>query len=290
MTENKEINALLHLIDDPDEDVYTSVSDRILSIGMGIIPNLEHLWENTTNLQIQERIEHIIHQLHFRDLKEAFAAWKKNPADLLEGTLLVSRYHYPEMQVLQVRQDVEKIRRNIWIELNQYLTPLEQTSVFNSILYNYYKLSGIETAYHHPEDFLVNKGIELKKGNALCTGLIYLVLCELLDIPVKAVQIPRQFILGYMDAPDSSANDTRSPGEKIKFFIDPVNGQVYSHKDIESYFKRTETSPPADCFKPLNNIALIRLQLEELARCFDEPANYYKLEELKEISGMLAEP
>ncbi len=289
MKENKEINALLHLIDDPDEEVYTTVSDRILSIGKGIIPNLEHLWEHTTNLHIQERIERIIHQLHFRDLKDEFADWKKEPGDLLRGTLLVSRYHYPEMQTAQVRQDFEKIRRNIWIELNQYLTPLEQTSVFNSILYNYYKLSGIETAYHHPEDFLVNKGVELKKGNALCTGLIYLILCELLDIPVKAVHIPRQFVLAYMDAPDSTEDDTRSPGERIKFFIDPVNGQIYSHKDIESYFKRLSIEPPENCFRPFDHTALIRLQLDELGKCFDEPANFYKLEELKEISGLLGE-
>lgn len=92
-----------------------------------------------------------------------------------------------------------------------------------------------------------------------------------------------------MDAPDNIVKDTRKPAEKIKFFIDPVNGQVYSHKDIESYFKRTETVPPAECFNPLTHIALIRMQLNELARCFDEPANQYKFEELKEISKMLGE-
>ena len=45
MKENKEISALLHLIDDPDEFVYNAVSDKIISFGKEIIPNLEHLWE-----------------------------------------------------------------------------------------------------------------------------------------------------------------------------------------------------------------------------------------------------
>jgi len=40
LEENKEITALLHLIDDPDEDVYTTVSDKIISFGKDIIPNL----------------------------------------------------------------------------------------------------------------------------------------------------------------------------------------------------------------------------------------------------------
>ena len=64
MIENKEIIALFHLMDDPDEGVYKSVSDKIISFGKEIIPNLENLWENTLQEDTQERIEQIIHKLH----------------------------------------------------------------------------------------------------------------------------------------------------------------------------------------------------------------------------------
>ncbi len=56
MQESKEIKALLHLIDDPVEEVFTTVSDRIISYGRGIIPNLEYLWENTVQNTIKEII------------------------------------------------------------------------------------------------------------------------------------------------------------------------------------------------------------------------------------------
>lgn len=75
MEENREITALLHLIDDPDEDVYSTVSDKIISFGKDIIPNLESLWEHTGNEEIQERIELLIHRLHFRDLMDDFTDW-----------------------------------------------------------------------------------------------------------------------------------------------------------------------------------------------------------------------
>ena len=45
MEQTREISALFHLMDDPDEEVFTTVSDRILTFGKNIIPNLEHLWE-----------------------------------------------------------------------------------------------------------------------------------------------------------------------------------------------------------------------------------------------------
>ena len=76
MQETKELNALFTLIDDPDEEVYSTVSEKIIGFGKPIIPNLEHLWETTLNEEIQERIEMIIHRLHFTDLVADFTEWK----------------------------------------------------------------------------------------------------------------------------------------------------------------------------------------------------------------------
>ena len=289
MQESKEISALFHLIDDPDEEVYNTVSDKLISFGKDIIPNLEGLWENTTNEEIQERIESLIHRLHFKDLTDDFTNWKNGECNLLEGALLVARYHYPEMQSTQVLQEIEKFRRNIWLELNRYLTPLEQITVFTSILYNYFKQQGVEIAYTHPEDFLINKTVESKKGNVISNGIVYLILCELLDIPVKAINIPRQFILAHFDPQYDIMNPMGHNSEKILFYIDPLNGQIYSHKDVESYFKRISVPPTTSYFRPLNNKRIIQFLLEELSKCFDNDRNRYKMNELLSLVNLLDE-
>ena len=289
MIESKEISALFHLIDDPDLEIYNTISDKLISFGKGIIPNLENLWENTTNEEIQERIETIIHKLHFRDLTEDFTNWKNGSSELLQGSLLTAQYHYPEMQSINVLQELEKLRRNIWLEMNSYLTPLEQINVMTSILYNYYKMRGVEIAYNQPEDFLINKTLETKKGNAISNGIIYLVLSELLDIPVKAINIPRQFILAYFDPHYEIMNPAGHASEKINFYIDPLNGQMYSHKDVENYFKRISVPPTPSYFRPLNNKRIIAFLLEELSKCFDNDRNRYKMQELISLANMLEE-
>lgn len=289
MKENKEIKALLHLIDDPDDEVYQTVSDKIVSFGKDIIPNLEQLWENIQSEDTQERIELLIHRVHFRDLTREFAEWTEYPTDLLEGAIIVAKYNYPDMQPDAVRQEIEKIRRNTWLELNNYLTPLEKINVVNSIFYNYYKQQSIEINYEHPEQFLINKTLESRKGNAISNGVIYLGLCHLLDIPVRAINIPRQFILAYMDDAFETASHSGNPADNIKFFIDPLNGQVYSHKDIENYFKRLSVPPVASYYRPLNNKKVIRFLLDELAKCFDNERNYYKMDELLSLSALLDE-
>ncbi|MGC4103976.1 transglutaminase-like domain-containing protein [Ferruginibacter sp.] len=287
MKENKEISALLHLIDDPDEYVYNTVSDKIISFGKAIIPNLENLWETTTNEELQERIELLIHRLHFRDLTNDFTAWAAGDADLLQGALLVARYHYPDLDNKTVYQEIEKLKRNIWLELNSYLTPLEQINVITSILYNYYKQKGVEFAYNNPDDYLINKALESKKGNAVSNGIIYLVLCEMLDVPVKAINIPRQFIMAYFDQQHDLLNPKGHASEKINFYIDPLNGQMYSHKDVENYFKRISVPPTTSYFRQLGNKRVIQFLLEELSKCFDNDRNRYKMDELLTLANLL---
>ena len=286
MVANKEISALFNLIDDPDTEVYSTVSDKIISFGKAIIPNLEDLWENTINEGIQERIESLIHKLHFRDLTTEFDTWKNTSTDLLQGALLTAQYHYPEMHALHALQEMEKMRRNIWLELNNYLTPLEQVNVLTSILYNYYKLKGVPLSYGQPEDFLISKTLETKKGNSISNGIIYLVLCELLDVPVKAISLPHQFILAYFDQ-QFEFKDPLSQVEKILFYIDPLNGQIFSHKDVESYLKRVGVPHRPAYFKPMDNIRIIQFLLEELSKCFDNDLNRYKMEELLTLVKLL---
>lgn len=290
MEENKEISALFQLIDDPDDEVFNVVSGRIIDYGKGIIPNLENLWENTIREDVQERIELLIHRLHYRDLTEEFQQWNKNiHQDMLTGALLVARFQYPELVTAQVYQEIEKLRRNIWLELNNYLTPLEQVNVLTSILYNYFNLRGTEVAYQQPEEFLINKQLEAKRGNTIANGILYLILSELLDVPVRAINIPRQFVLGYFKSDYDFSRHTENPMYKTEFFIDPLSGQVFTHKDVENYFKRINVPPVASYFKPLSNKRVIQTLLEEFAKCFDDEKSKYKQLELLALAEILAE-
>src|SRR3954463_4261153 len=287
MEETKEISALFKLIDDPDQEVFDAVSGKLLGIGKTIIPNLEHLWENTPNEQIQERIELIIHRLHYTDLIEDFRQWTfSGHHDLLVGALLVSKFQYPDLTTSPVLLEVEKIRRNIWLELNNYLTPLEQVRIVTGILYSYYNLKGAEVAYTDVNEFLIHKVLESKRGNQLSDGILYLILCDLLDIPVKAIGVPRQFVLAYFK-PGYSSETTNDHQAKIEFFIDPSSGMVFTHKDVESYFKRISVPPVQSYFKPLSNKRVIQYLIEEASKCFSSEKDAYKKEELQKLANLL---
>ena len=287
METTREISALLLLIDDPDQEVFDAVSKKIVDYGKPIIPNLEHLWETTPDEPTQERIELLIHRLHFRDLGEDFRQWNvSGHHDLMLGAMLTCKFQYPDLSTTPVMQEIEKVRRNIWLELNNYLTPLEQINIVTSILYSYYGLKGGEINYKDPNEFLLHKTLEAKRGNQISNGILYLMLCELLDIPVRAINIPKQFIIAYFK-PGYSDESLSNPLHKIEFFIDPTTGQVFTHQDVESYFKRISVPPVGTYFKPRKNKQVIRQLLEEFSKCFDDDKLRYKQVELMELAGIL---
>jgi regulator of sirC expression with transglutaminase-like and TPR domain len=289
MENTKEISALFTLIDDPDEEVFGLVSTKIVDYGKNIIPNLEHLWESTPDEQTQSRIEILIHRLHYNDLMEDYRQWNvSGHHDLVLGAMLACKFQYPDMSTTPVLQEIEKIRRNIWLELNNYLTPLEQINIVTSILYSYCGLKGNETNYKEPNEFLLHKTLEAKRGNQISNGILYLLLCEQLDIPVRAIRIPKQFIIAYFK-PGYSEENLPNPINKIEFFIDPTSGQVFSHHDVDNYFKRISVPPVGTYFKPQQNKQVIQQLLEEFGKCFTSDKDKYKQTELINLVKLLDE-
>ncbi len=132
----------------------------------------------------------------------------------------------------------------------------------------------------------MHKTLEAKRGNQISNGLLYLVLCELLDIPVRAINIPRQFIIAYFK-PGYSDESLPNPIHKIEFYIDPTSGQVFTQQDVESYFKRISVPPVGAYFKPRKNKQVIQQLIEEFSKCFTAEKDKYKQVELLDLAKLL---
>jgi len=288
MNYTSEINALFTLLDDPDQEVFDTVSERIIGYGKDIVPNLEYLWENTICTGVQDRIGNIIHQLNYAELVEKMIEWRDSTDNnLLNGALLVAKYEYPNLETHIILNDIEKIRRDVWLELNNFLTPLEQANVLSSIMYNYYQFQGNEVNYNSKDDFFLNKVLDYKRGNAITNGIFYQIMCELLDINAKVINIPKHFLLAYYHSESDSSYNIGIEQKKIQFYVDGTNGKAYAHLDIENYLKKMKALPKPGYFKPLSHIKLIQILLEELSNCYDKPADIYKHNEILALADIL---
>lgn len=284
--ETTELRALMQLLDDPDPEVYQSVCNRIISIGNEAIPNLEKIWESADNSFIQERIEMLIHTMQTGAVENAMEIWtKEEQEDLTKGLYLISKYHFPDLTQEKFSQQIDKIRRNVWLELNPYLTALEQTNVLSGILFQYYQFKSEELDYSRPANFIPASLTESKTGNAVSIGILQCLIAQLSEIPLRIIQIPEQIILGYFKR-STLLNSHFLPNE-ILFYVDGANGQLYSYAEVEKYLKKMNVADTTNCFQPLSNQKIMALLLEEYAKCFNNPAAHYKYEELLRLAAMV---
>ena len=77
----KEVIALITLLDDPDDGIYSEVKNRFIILGPPAIPHLETAWENSFDALMQKRIEGIIHTIQFKALQNALKHWAENEQD-----------------------------------------------------------------------------------------------------------------------------------------------------------------------------------------------------------------
>ena len=132
LKKDKEIKALVSLLDDSDQEVFTEIERKLLSFGKEVIPLLEDVWSHSFDTLIQSRIEQIIHKIQFEALCVELELWSSHRFnDLLSGVILLSRLQYPDLNEDAVRQTLSQLKRDVWIELNDHLTALEQINIIN---------------------------------------------------------------------------------------------------------------------------------------------------------------
>jgi hypothetical protein len=280
-----EINALLNLIEDPDDEIFQSITKRFVGFGTEVIPYLEEFKEGNEDEEQHQKIDQIISTISLTTLSTSIQQWKtEDQQDILEASTLLSIYINKEFNREEFLFEIEKLRKSIWLELNDYLTPLEEINVINKILFGYYQYKGLETNYSTEKQFDVGQLLKEKKANTFPLGALYLTMTQMLGISVKPVNIPKQNLLGYIEAPGPFGNDET---EQVLFFIDPFNGQIFTHRDIEIYLKKINSSRSTESIEGTGMDDYVHNWLIELARCEKEKGNATVHQQLTEIALML---
>ncbi len=284
--ENKELSALIALLDDPDKEIFSHVSGKLLSYGSKIIPSLENAWEGSFDPVIQERIENIIHKIHFDALSNDFQYWADNNSDnLFDGACLVARYQYPNLDIKKLKDNLDRVKRTIWLELSHHLTPLEQINIFNHVFYTILEFSPKASSHN----YFIHKTLENKCGNGLMLGILYLIVGHDLDMPIYGVNLPGRFILAYAKEPVNLHAPDEDVRGKMLFFINPLNrGAIFSRNELlTELHKIGEKAEPSD-FVPCDNKVIINLLLENLIDVYKEDALVEKIEEIRQLQRIFS--
>ncbi len=289
MSNDPSVQALVKLIDDPDETIFSHVRDALINKGPEVIPLLESSWENEDyGLLFQSRIENLIHEIQYKSVLVDLQQWINNShKDLLEGALIIARYQYPNLDEDQVRSFVQKVRKDIWLEINAHQTAYEKVRVFNKIFYGNYGFTGNSKDFHSPLNSCINTVIETKKGNPLSLSLLYSIIAQSLDLPIYGINLPNHFVLAYLDEDNLNPFINTSNQHGVLFYINAfARGGIFDELEIKEFLKGLKKPELREYFEPCSNSAILARMLTNLINAFQQSGNAEKVNELMDLRNL----
>ena len=266
---NKELKALVSLLDDEDDEVVEHVEGKIMSLGTYIIPYLEFEWENSFNPVLQKRIEELVHSLQFELLKEKLIVWKEGGGeDLLEGMWLVNTYQYPDLELDDLKQQLEQMYYETWLEFKADIHPVDQVKILNSVIFSKLRFGANTKNFHSPGNSMMNVVLQTRKGNPISLCVIYILVAQKLKLPVFGVNLPNLFVLTYKQGDN-------------QFYINAFNrGLVFTRKEIDEYIGNLNLPPQDTYYEPCNNIDIVARVLRNLSNAHDRLGHTEKVVEI----------
>ena len=291
MKDNKEIIALISLLDDPDEFIYNEVKNKLRSLGDETIPFLEEYWEtNAMNHTSQSRIEDLIQEIQFETTFSNLQKWLGSETqDLLRGALLINQFQYPDLDPKPILDTIEKIKRDIWLEINPNLTSFEIIKVVNKILFDEFGYSSNKKNYHSPHSSFLNNVIESKKGNPLSLAIIYLLVTQDLGLPIYGVNLPSHFVLCYLDEQNTNVHLDEFNSEDVLIYINPFSrGTLFDKNEIDSFLSQLNLDPKPEFYSPCSNKEIIRRMVNNLVFSYEKMGYSDKAEVMTKILGLFS--
>lgn len=283
----KEVNAMVQLLDDPDPEIFSMIRTQLLSLGKPVVPALEEVWERSIDSILQERIENIIHEIHFEDIKRQLIEWRDlNEQDLLKGSMIVARYQYPELEEQKITRYLDQLYKDVALEIGMADTPVEKIRVINHAMFDIHRFLGNRQNYHAPTNNYINHVLESKKGNHLLLSVIYILVAQHFKLPVYGVNLPENFIMCYVDKDEKDPMNGNEP--KIKFYLNTfAKGAIFSEREVDQFLNQLKRAKKPEYYTPCTNTTILLRMVTNLIFAYQKIGMKNKVHELIELRRIL---
>lgn len=270
---DNELKALISLLDDEDQEVVEHVEQRIRQIGGPMIPLLETEWEGSFNPDLQKRIEELIHNLQYESVIDRMRDWKNGGGmDLLEGLWIVATYQYPDLSLDKLRQEVEQLYYDVWVDFKDEMHPDERIKAMNNAFFTKLKFAPNTKHFHSPTNSMINQVLESRRGNPITLCVLYMLIANRLHLPVYGVNLPNLFVLTYKD------------NSGVQFYINVFNrGLIFSRKDIDQFIDQLNLKQLSTFYQPCTNADIVRRVLRNLVLAFEKIGDMDRVQEVERI-------
>lgn len=290
--DDKAFSALISLLDDNDREVLEHVSKKLLALGPAGIPRLEAAWEVADNQVVQLRLEELIGQIQFDNLVARLRRWKESGCeDLQEAAVLISRFHYPDLDEVKLNAQIDRLVQSVWINMSAHLSPAEEVHVINKVFFGDMGFKGSREPKPEVDLGYLNVILDTRQGNSIGIGILYMIVAQALDISIYGVNLPYHFIMCYSKRLlEAEELEQQSASQEVMFYINPLlEGTPFGKAEITRYLEQSQIAPQPIYYSPCSHRLIILSLIYNQMSCYEQAGEVDKAERLQVLLDILQE-
>jgi regulator of sirC expression with transglutaminase-like and TPR domain len=278
-----EFQALMELLDDPDETVCRAVRQKLKSYGGSIVPCLRAAWAREVNDHVRYSLLMVIQNFQQESLLELLEMVKDagdtgKDIDLEEAIILLSRFGYPETSSEGVKQSLDAIALRIhalFMKAQQH-SELNLLLSINQAFFEEEQFFGAhDDHYHHPDNSYVFTLLQHKCGIPISLCALYLLVAERAGVSLQGVGMPAHFIVYHPE---------------LDIFIDTFNkGAFLSREDCKRFIQGAGFNYDPAMLDRVSNIAILLRMIRNLIFAYTKRHYDWEVAALQEVSSAIVE-
>lgn len=295
-----EIKSLLFLLDDTDAEVVSLVEKKLLSYGIQALPLIASQLSLIKDENVFDLANEVVHKINYQQLLLDFQVWyESDEKDLLQGVYLVAKFKTVNLKKADIREAIEKIKLNAWLEMRHDITAFEKVKILNYAFYNIHGFNGNVDNYQSSSNSFINEVLETKKGNPIMLSIIYMLVAQNLNLPIFGINLPQHFMLAFLeeDKMELSNFDLNKPqkisaeNRTVLFYINAFhNGGIFTKTSLEQFVSQMQIQSNPAYYLPCNNLTIVKRVLRNLAASYKHEGEKIKKHQVFDILYLLGEP
>lgn len=275
MADKTEIESLLYLLEDPDPEVQIGVQNRFMELGENAVPLLDQFRHSADYVRDRDTINDIIHSITFDTLYEDFSELLDqgmlSRRVLEKAVLMLARFGNPTLRTEEYCRKLDEFAREVYSEIVDQSSDRQKMHTLLQFVFRELRFTGDQKDYHNPDNALMDKVIDRRKGLPISLSLIVIFLSRRLDLPFFGVNMPIHFMLIYK-------------GEEEDILIDPFDGgTVVTYDQCHYFLKKNGVKPHADHFNRSGEQEILNRLVRNLMHSYSKTGQENRVKELQKL-------
>lgn len=260
---NKKLISVLQLIDDESGEMQKIIRSQILENALELIINRSR-YQAALATKFHPAFSAGLEQLHEALVFEGFRTLLNNSLEdinLEKGMFLISYWSDSSVDCYAMKRTMDEISQSVSAGIPESGHPLAFLDHVSHYLFREFNISGNNEDYYNPHNSYLHKLFETRKGIPITIGILYMLICNRLQLPVYGVPLPGHFILKYYNGED-------------EIFFDPFyEGKIYSRQMCLNYLKNVKLKNAEQVLNGCSNYDIVIRILKNLRLVYSSYQN-----------------